>query len=368
MAASCPERLKLRGTDVVELEASIADLASKLRQHREILETEEAAKTTLVLPFLRALGYDIFNPSEVKAEFTCDVGTKKGEKVDYALCVGGEVTVLVECKPVTSELSIKHASQLFRYFAATTARLSLLTNGVVYQFYTDSERANMMDEKPFFTFNLEAYRQGDLKHLAAFQRADFNLDRIVAQAGTLKLQTQVSAELRKEFAEPSEDFVRLIASRLHEGRLIEGVREKFQGAIVQAIGNLIRDGINERLQSAMAMSHADEPELADAAEPDSGGVETTQVEQDGFNIVRAICSKLVDPQRVVLRDAKSYCAILLDNNNRRTLARLHFNSPTARYLGLFTGKDEERKAVSGPVEIYQHADAILARVQELETS
>jgi hypothetical protein len=163
-------------------------------------------------------------------------------------------------------------------------------------------RANIMDEKPFFTFNLEAYRQGDLKHLAAFQRADFNLDRIVAQAGTLKLQTQVSAELRKEFAEPSEDFVRLIASRLHEGRLIEGVREKFQGAIVQAIGNLIRDGINERLQSAMAMSHADEPELADAAEPDSGGVETTQVEQDGFNIVRAICSKLVDPQRVVLRD------------------------------------------------------------------
>ena len=126
---------------MVELEASIADLASKLRQHREILETEEAAKTTLVLPFLRALGYDIFNPAEVKPEFTCDVGTKKGEKVDYALCVGGEITTLVECKPVTSELSIKHASQLLRYFAATFARLSLLTNGVVYQFYTDSERA-----------------------------------------------------------------------------------------------------------------------------------------------------------------------------------------------------------------------------------
>jgi hypothetical protein len=152
----------------MELEASMADLQSKLREHREILATEEASKTTLVLPFLRALGYDIFNPSEVKAEFTCDVGTKKGEKVDYALCVGGEVTILVECKPVTSELSIKHASQLFRYFSTTNARVALLTNGVIYQFFTDSERANMMDDKPFFTFNLESFRKSDIKHLATF--------------------------------------------------------------------------------------------------------------------------------------------------------------------------------------------------------
>ena len=349
----------------MELEASMADLQAKLREHREILATEEAAKTTLVLPFLRALGYDIFNPSEVKAEFTCDVGTKKGEKVDYAICVGGEVTILVECKPVTSELSIKHASQLFRYFAATTARVALLTNGVIYQFFTDSDRTNMMDEKPFFTFNLESFRKADIRHLATFERADFDLDRIVTQAGTLKLQTQVSAELRKEFAEPSEEFVRLIASRLHDGRLTEAVRARFQTVIVQAISNLIREGIIERLENAM--SHGQEPADVDSGLPEPEAIETTQVEVDGFNIVRAICSKLIAPERVVMRDAKSYCAIILDDNNRKTLARLHFNSPTARYLGVFTGKnEEERRAVAGPVDIYQHTDAILARVQELE--
>lgn len=347
----------------MELETSIADLQAKLREHREILETEEAAKTTLVLPFLRALGYDIFNPAEVKAEFTCDVGTKKGEKVDYALCVGGEVTVLVECKPVTSELSIKHASQLFRYFAATSARIALLTNGVIYKFFTDSDRANMMDDRPFFTFNLENYRKGDIKHLSGFQRTDFDLDRIVAQAGSLKLQTLVSTELRKEFGEPSEEFVRMIASRLHEGRLTEAVREKFQGTIAQAISAIIREGVNERLQNAM--SHGEEAGSDDQVSSQAEPVETTQVEIDGFNIVRAICSKVVAPERIVMRDAKSYCAILLDDNNRRTIARLHFNSPTARYLGVFNGKDEDRRAVTGPVDIYQHADAIVARVQEL---
>lgn len=347
----------------MDLEASIADLASKLRQHREILATEEAAKTTLVLPFLRALGYDIFDPAEVKPEFTCDVGTKKGEKVDYAICVGGDVTILVECKPVTSELSIKHASQLFRYFTATTARVALLTNGVVYQFFTDSDRPNVMDEKPFFTLNLENYRKSDLKHLAAFARVDFNVEQIVNQAGALKLHTQVLAELRKEFSQPSEEFVRLIATRLHDGRLTEQVRERFSAVIVQAIGNLIREGINERLETAINQG---EPDTTDASLPEPEAIETTQVEIDGFNIVRAICSKLVAPERVIMRDAKSYCAILLDDNNRRTLARLHFNSPTARYLGLFSGKDEDRRAVSGPVDIYQHAEAILERVKELD--
>jgi hypothetical protein len=347
----------------MDLEASIADLASKLRQHREILATEEAAKTTLVLPFLRALGYDIFDPAEVKPEFTCDVGTKKGEKVDYAICVGGDVTILVECKPVTSELSIKHASQLFRYFTATTARVAVLTNGVVYQFFTDSDRPNVMDEKPFFTLNLENYRKSDLKHLAAFARVDFDVEQIVNQAGALKLHTQVLAELRKEFSQPSEELVRLIATRLHNGRLTEQVRERFSAVIVQAIGNLIREGINERLETAISQG---EPAPTDVGLPDPEAIETTQVEIDGFNIVRAICSKLVAPERVIMRDAKSYCAVLLDDNNRKALARLHFNSPTARYLGLFTGKEESRYSVQGPVDIYKFADQIIERVRELD--
>lgn len=347
----------------MELQASINDLAAKLREHREILATEEAAKTTLVLPFLRALGYDIFDPAEVKPEFTSDVGTKKGEKVDYALCVGGEVKVLIECKPVSSELNIKHASQLFRYFAATSARIAILTNGAVYKFFTDSDRPNMMDEKPFFTFDLDGFRTQDLRHLASFARADFDIDRVVAQAGTLKLQSLVTAELRAEFGEPSDDFVRMFASRLHDGRLTENVRETYRTAIQNAIAGIIRDGVNERLQNAM--SHGDAETADDADETTAGAVETTQVEVDGFNIVRAICSKMVAPERIVMRDAKSYCAILLDDNNRKTIARLHFNSPTARYLGLFEGKAETRESVTTPTDIYQHADALLSRIDEL---
>lgn len=349
----------------MELEIKIAELQATLRKHREKLLTEEAAKTTLVLPFLRALGYDIFNPDEVIPEFVSDVGTKKGEKVDYAICIDGEIQVLVECKPAHDDLSIKHANQLYRYFAATDARIALLTNGVIYRFFTDAEKVNMMDDRPFFSFDLDNYKKSDLRSLAAFQRADFDLDRIVSHAGALKLQSEVTAVLSSEFAEPSDDLIRIIASRLHNGRLTEAVKEKFRNAIVNSIATLIRDGINERLESAISHNSVvvevpPEPSVDE-------GIETTQIEIDGFNIIRAICASKVSPDRIFVRDAKSYCAILLDDNNRRTIARMHFNSNNVRYLGLFSGKDEMRIQVNGPVDIYQHQKALLSRIDELES-
>jgi hypothetical protein len=347
----------------MDLESSIAELQATLRKHRAKLLTEEAAKTTLVLPFIRSLGYDIFDPDEVIPEFTCDVGTKRGEKVDYGICVAGEVKMLVECKAANADLSIRHASQLYRYFAATDARIALLTNGVIYRFFTDAEKPNMMDDRPFFTFNLDDYRASDLQSLSSFERSDFDLDKIVSHAGVLKLQSEVRAELRTEFETPSDEFVRMIATRLHDGRLTEPVRERFRSAISQAISSLIRDGVNDRLQSAMSRGQ-DEEEIP---EPEPlNEIDTTQDEIDGFNIIRAICSERVAPERIVMRDAKSYCAVLLDDNNRRTVARLHFNSPTSRHLGLFTGKDEAREGVSEPVDIYKHRKALLDRVAELE--
>ena len=147
----------------MDLAAKLAELHKRTLEHREVLLTEEAAKTALVMPFIQALGYDIFNPGEVIPEFTADVGIKKGEKVDYAICKDGKVTILVECKPASVELSINHASQLFRYFSVTEARLAILTNGVVYKFFSDIERPNKMDDKPFFTLTMDAVRPTDIK-------------------------------------------------------------------------------------------------------------------------------------------------------------------------------------------------------------
>ena len=347
----------------MELEASLAELAKVISNHREVLLTEEAAKNALVMPFLRALGYDVFNPGEVVPEFTCDVATKKGEKVDYAICREGKISMLVECKPANVELSLKNAAQLFRYFSVTDARLAVLTNGVVYKFFSDLDAANRMDEKPFFICSLDGLRKQDIRTLARFTKQSFDIDSIVQEAASLKKQSLVARELQREFAEPSEDFIRIIAARVNEGRLTTQVREEFRALIISSISGLIRDRVNERLTSALSASNPldEEDEVPGAPEE----IVTTEDEIAGFNIVRAIAAKVVDPKRIVMRDAKSYCAILLDDNNRKTIARMHFNSPTARYFGTFVGKEETRHSLLEPVQIYQHDDAILKRVAEL---
>ncbi|HEY0027768.1 MAG TPA: type I restriction endonuclease [Allosphingosinicella sp.] len=351
----------------MELEAALNDLAKVVRNHREVLLTEEAAKNALVMPFLRALGYDVFNPSEVVPEFTCDIATKKGEKVDYAVCREGKLAMLVECKPANSELTVKNAGQLFRYFSVTDARVAVLTNGVVYHFFSDLDAPNKMDEKPFFSCQIDGLRKQDIRTLGRFTKQNFDIDRIVEEAVNLKIQSLVSKELQAEFAEPSEEFVRIIANRVQPGvRLLSAKKDEFKALIVHSIAALIRDRVHERLTSALTAANPSEEEEEDTtAGAAEEGVLTTEDEIAGFNIVRAIGAKLVDPKRIVMRDAKSYCAVLLDDNNRKTICRLHFNSPTVRYFGTFTAKEETRHAVSDPVQIYQHGDAILARVAEL---
>lgn len=352
----------------MDLATKLNELAKRTADHREVLLTEEAAKTALVMPFIQSLGYDVFNPSEVVPEYTADVGTKKGEKVDYAICDGSKIRILIECKPSTAPLNLNHASQLFRYFSVTDARLAILTNGVVYQFYSDVEAVNKMDDKPFFTFSMDALKPGDVRTIEKFSKQSFDIEKIIQEAGLLKLQSLLRKELEAEMAEPSEEIVRMLASRVHEGRVTAQVRESFSKLIVATFAGIIRDKVNERLATALnagAPDPVEDPILG--TETDEGGVVTTAEETSGFHIVQAIASKQVKPKRVVMRDAKSYCAILMDDNNRKTIARLHFNGLTTKYLGTFDGKVETRHLISDLTEIYQHAGAIEARIAQIES-
>lgn len=355
----------------MELASRLAELEKRTAQHRELLLTEEAAKTALVMPFLQALGYDVFNPSEVIPEFTADVGIKKGEKVDYALCIDGKVSILVECKPSSIDLDLRHASQLYRYFSTTDARVAILTNGVDYQFYSDTDQPNKMDDRPFYTFSMGGIRRTDPAILERFSRSAFSLEGILAEAGRLKLESLTRAALEKEFAAPSEDFIRIIAARVQPGRLTAGVREQFVPILVASIGAIIRDKVNERLTSALNVANPVAISSEEGASDDMSSAEaivTTEDEIGGFRIVQAIAARHVDPKRVVIRDSKSYCAILLDDNNRKTLARLHFNSPTTRYVGTFVGKEETRHQVFSLTDLYKLEEQIVARVAELEGS
>jgi predicted type IV restriction endonuclease len=345
----------------MELADALKEISDRLRQNKEVLRTEEAAKTAIILPFIRALGFDVFNPDEVVPEFVADAPGKKGEKVDYALKKEGKIAVLMECKICSTDLNIKHAAQLFRYFTMTDARLAVLTNGIVFQFFTDIDAPNKMDQRPFFIFSLEELNEGDIRQLAKFTKASFNIESIIENAGALKYRSLILQELRKEFVSPSDELVRFLTQRVYEGKLMPTVKAQFQQIVVQAMDVFVKDLVNQRLTTALQTNTSNADQSEKNIDPTSGVV-TSESEVLGFRIVQAIAARSVDPKRVFMRDSKSYCAILLDDNNRRTICRLHFNSETNLQIGVFAGKEESRYKVAEPVDIYQYTPVIEAQI------
>lgn len=356
----------------------VAELSAKLAQQRGSIETEEATKNAFVMPFIgRVLGYDVFNPSEVIPEFTADLGLKKGEKIDYALVQGDSVQILIEAKKVTEPLRREHASQLYRYFSVTHARVAVLTNGQVWEFYTDLDEPNKMDSKPFLVLDLAAVDRTLLPEIAKLTRESFDLDSVISAAGELKYIGAIKRALAAEFKEPSEEWVRFLAARVYGGKFVAKVREQFNPLVAKASQQFLTEQVNERLKTALGPDTSIEPATSETpvprtAEPvpvASGGdgapetdrsaeITTTEEELEGYRIVRAIVCSEVPATRVVARDAKTYFGILLDDNNRKPIARLWFNR-SQRYLGVFDeSKNESRMPIDDVTDIYNHADLL----------
>jgi Uncharacterized conserved protein len=334
----------------------VSKLAQKFQRSKDFIQTEEATKTAYVMPMLQALGYDVFDPEIVIPEFIADVGIKKGEKVDYALCVNGKIAILVECKPVGTNLGDVHASQLYRYFSVTEARFSILTNGMHYWFFSDLDEPNKMDEQPFFRFDLSTYREGDLVELEKFAHQNFDLDGILGSASCLKYTSLVMEQIRRELELPTEEMVRLFAKRVYDGNFSQAVREKFSQIVASSFREVIKDIVSQRLKDALRSADAQQNSqdvVQIAAEPDNE-IQTTEDELEAVRIIKAIACEVVSPARIALRDAKTYCAVLLDDNNRKPIARLYFNS-NHKKLGVFTNKIEEKISIDTLDDIYKHA-------------
>jgi predicted type IV restriction endonuclease len=238
----------------MEFLEKIKALAVRVEKQKDSILTEEACKNAFVMPFLNALGYDVFNSEIVVPEFTADFGVKKGEKVDYAIKLNGVITMLVECKPCGSDLAQQHTSQLYRYFSVTDARFSILTNGLNYWFFSDLDEKNKMDQRPFFRFDILDHRPSHIAELSKFTHDQFDLDRILTTASTLKYSSAIQQEFANELEEPSDDMIKLFALRVYDGHFTKRVRDEFRDIVANAFKESIREVVNRRLTSALEVT------------------------------------------------------------------------------------------------------------------
>lgn len=352
-----------------------ADLKLKLEQlHQRVdslkdqINTEEATKNAFVMPFIQILGYDIFNPTEVIPEHICDIGTKKGEKIDYVIKKDNEPILIIECKHWKQNADA-HNSQLHRYYHVSKARFGVLTNGHIYNFFADLEKPNIMDEKPFFTLDLSNLKESSLKILSNFTKNGYNLENILDSAEALKYIKAIRTEFEKELNEPSDEIVKLLVNRFFEKPLTASRLATFKEYTRRAFSNSINESISFRLKNALNINEtvptkAKEPVNAIEENCETPKFITTEEEIEGSQIVKAILREVVPAARIAFRDTQSYFGVLLDDNNRKPICRLHFNYSN-KYIELFNnGKDKgEKRQLNSVDDIYGFRGELLETIK-----
>jgi hypothetical protein len=264
----------------------IKNLSERIKLNRENIHTEEATKMSLVLPFFQILGYDIFNSTEFYPEYTLDMDIKKDEKVDYAILKDNNPQILIECKCCEESLD-KYDSQLFSCFSTTTAKFGILTNGIIYRFFTDLEEINKIDSNPFLEIDLLNIQDNHITELQKFCKENFNSDSIISSILDLKYSKIIKDKLQKELENPSEDFIKFILSDTYLKPKTQKVIDEFN-PIVKKVFNYF---INQKTVSGLDIKNETEPEVivqdnSNADTEEDSKIVTTEDELQAFYLIK----------------------------------------------------------------------------------
>lgn len=335
-------------------------IGENFEKTKKLVGTEEATKNAFVMPFIMALGYDVFNPLEVVPEFIADVGSRKGEKVDYCILTEGKPSIIIECKHWDEKLE-NHNAQLFRYFGATSAKVGILTNGHVYRFYTDLEEANKMDEKPFYEFNVSKVSDSSVNELKRFHKESFNIDSIFGAANNLKYSKELRDVLKFNILDPDTDFIKYLIKRVHKGNVTAKVVQDLTPLVEKAVKFVLSESFSEKISIAIENDEKskEEEEVEEVDVKPKTEIITTDEERSGYRIVQAILTEVLEPQRVKIKDNRNYCGIIIDDSSRKQICRLHFNR-AKKYIGIFDqDKNETRELITNISDIYKYKDQLI---------
>ncbi len=341
----------------------IKQFSVKVQELQDKVQTEEATKMSLIMPFIQLLGYDVFNPHEVVPEFTADIGTKKGEKVDYAIFIDGKPSILIEAKQANDPLKT-HDGQLYRYFSVTESKFAILTNGIVYKFYSDIQEPNKMDEAPFLEINLLDIKEPLVAELKKFKKESYNAEELFTAATTLKYTNKIKSIFDEELKEPKDEFVRYFIREIYSGNATKNVIDKFKPIVKKALNQHISDLMNEKIKTALENSETESeaaPVLEEEQE-DERKIVTTALELEAFFLVKSICREIVDSKRITYKDTLSYFNVLFENNSWKWICRLYLDGKK-KYLTIPKDDTEVKYALESLDDIYKHKDEILTIVQ-----
>jgi Uncharacterized conserved protein len=331
----------------------LKQFSNRVRSLKDTITNEEATKTAIIMPFFAMLGYDVFNPEEFMPEFTADVGIKKGEKVDYAIMQNGGPVILIETKWIGTALE-KHDSQLFRYFGTTTAKFGILTNGLIYKFYTDLDAPNRMDLQPFLELDILDIKEAQVNELKKFHKSNFDLENMINAASDLRYSNAFRSFFLDQLQNPGDELVRLFLSESYSGMKTQTVVERFRPLLKKSLNLCISEMMNDKIKAALGSDDdipAAEESSPDAAaehedtEPESRVI-TTHQELEAYFIVKSMLRDYAPLPDITYKDTESYLAILYQDSSWKWICRLVLTDSK----NVLIYPDEHKKSIRVPIE------------------
>lgn len=364
-------------------------LSAQIAERKAHVTNEEMTKQVLIMPFIQTLGFDVFNPLEVRPEYMADFGKKKSEKVDYAIFKDNSPIMFIEAKHVTDNLE-NHDTQLSRYFNATPeVRIAMLTNGVVYKFFTDLNSANIMDPSPFLTINITNLTPPDIEALSNFKKDRFETEALVKYAEELIYTSNLNSKLKDLFRNPPDDFIRYLIKDFSDTRVTSTVIDRFRPIVKKSIRlallDIVSQGILQQetvpVESAGQTQPEETPELVPAEETLEAVLETTpkvittEEEEAAFAIIKSILEKHDrDVSALGAKDTTAYYAVYtknilhwflrvnLDSQNKQVVTKL----PLEQVQLLVSGfKTEPAPEWIGKSRVYIDSHNDLIKLEDL---
>ncbi|TGE37674.1 DNA polymerase III subunit epsilon [Desulfosporosinus fructosivorans] len=317
----------------MEFKEELQKLSTQIAERRIHVTNEEMTKQSLILPFIQVLGFDIYNPLEVRPEFIADFGKKKGEKVDYAIFKDSSPVMFFEAKSVNEKLH-NHDAQLCRYFNSTKdVSVGIITNGIEYKFFTDINDTNIMDNKPFFVVNITKLKESDFENLAKFRKDSFNKESLTRCAEELTYASTLDNNIKELLKNPSDEFVRFLLKDFNFNRITSNIVDKFRPIVKQSISNAVLDRVSDGLYRQEVNTEPDvivEKEIDDKIK--SKEIITTDDELKSFEYIKEMLAKYGrNVDQLGYKDTLNYFSIYVSNLNN-WFVRINLDSTHRNFI------------------------------------
>jgi len=336
----------------------IRDLASEIPDKINKIQNEEAAKMAFVQPFISALGYDIHDPAEVKPEHPMFDSGRKNDYVDFAILRDEVPIILIECKwdgANNIDLGNKdYYYQLKKYFNLSPAKFGILTNGILYKFFSeDLDDPGKMDKMPFLELNLLKVKDQIITDMNVIEMKNFSkpmdIEAAKNRALYLKKMKEIRAIIAEIFNHPSEDFVRFIAKQSHVSFVNDNVVKEYTKLTTDAINEYISERIKEKLEPAWDTKSKNK---------------TTKEELEAYYIIKTLLGDMAEPHQIITKDSENSLDIIYeDGGSQKVVCRLYLND-SAKYIGLFDENGNEIKnSIDSIEDINQYSDQIVSIIK-----